>query len=266
MNRNFNINGLHPARADAGLEPARAQAFLPLVDGGGRIESVTEEQSMQNGAVVAIAGRTSKGGRPRKCYDYLIGTVHHFLVIDRIFRRAQNEPYAATTCTRCGIHTECRLRDILSGHTKSCKCLRPEQYLANVGAQADQLPEQKVAQIWSMHFSGAGRRAIAIEHKLAVIVVDFALRRYQRILDGIINTGRALLMATRAVTPQVRDYLRKAEYRFQNLLRRASIRWAETEKAAEAWERMQRRYDRDHPKDYWWMHVSPHDEVEFLNK
>ena len=40
----------------------------------------------------------------------------------------------------------------------------------------------------------------------------------------------------------------------------------ETEKAAEAWERMQRRYDRDHPKDYWWMHVSPHDEVEFLNK
>jgi hypothetical protein len=43
MNRNFNINGLHPARADAGLEPARAQVFVPLVDGGGRIESVTEE-------------------------------------------------------------------------------------------------------------------------------------------------------------------------------------------------------------------------------
>ena len=145
---------------------------------------------------------TNKGGRPRKSYDYLIGTVHHFLVIDRIFRRAQNEPYAATTCTRCGTHTECRLRDILSGHTKSCKCLRPEQYLTNIKVQADRLPEQKVAQIWSMHFSGADRWAIAIEHKLAVIVVDFALRRYQRILDRIINTGRALTMATQSVTPQ----------------------------------------------------------------
>jgi len=265
MNRNFNINGLDSAGTDAGLEPARAQAFVPLVNGGGLIESVTEEQSMQNGAVVAIAGRTSKGGRPRKCYDYLIGTVHHFLVIDRIFRRAQNEPYAATTCTRCGTHTECRLRDILSGHTKSCKCLRPEQYLTNVGSQADQLPEQKVAQIWSMHFSGAGRWAIAIEHKLAVIVVDFALRRYQRILDGIINTGRALLMATRAVTPQVRDYLRKAEYRFQNVLRRASERAVESDKTCRAWERMMRRYIQDHAQE-WHTPIGPDDEVEFLNE
>ena len=75
MNRNFNINGLHPARADAGWEPARARTFVPLVDGSDRIESVTEEQSMQNGPAVATAGRTNKGGRPRKSYDYLIGTV-----------------------------------------------------------------------------------------------------------------------------------------------------------------------------------------------
>ena len=95
-----------------------------------------------------------------------------------------------------------------------------------------------MAQIWSMHFSGAGRRAIAIEHKLAVIVVDFALRRYQRILDGMMTPGRALLMATRAVTPQVRDYLRKAEYRFQNVLRRASERAVESNKTCRAWERM----------------------------
>ena len=253
MNRNFNINGLHPARADAGWEPARARTFVPLVDGSDRIESVTEEQSMQNGPAVATAGRTNKGGRPRKSYDYLIG-------------RAQNEPYAATTCTRCGTHTECRLRDILSGHTKSCKCLRPEQYLTNIKVQADRLPEQKVAQIWSMHFSGADRWAIAIEHKLAVIVVDFALRRYQRILDRIINTGRALTMATQSVTPQVREYLRKAEYRFQNLLRRASISWAESEKDIRAWERMQRRYDRDHPTDHWWMRLGPDVEVEFLDE
>jgi hypothetical protein len=157
------------------------------------------------------------------------------------------------------------LRDILSGHTKSCKCLRPEQYLTNVGSQADQLPEQKVAQIWSMHFSGAGRWAIAIEHKLAVIVVDFALRRYQRILDGIINTGRALLMATRAVTPQVRDYLRKAEYRFQNALRRASERAVESDKACRAWEWMMRRYIRDHAQE-WHTPIGPDDEVEFLNE
>ena len=39
---------------------------------------------MQNGAEVESASRTGKGGRPRKSYDYLIGTVHHFLVIDRI--------------------------------------------------------------------------------------------------------------------------------------------------------------------------------------
>ena len=132
--------------------------------------------------------------------------------------------------------------------------------------QADRLPEQKVAQIWSMHFSGAGRWAIAIEHKLAVIVVDFAIRRYQRVLDWIINTGRALIMSMRAVTPEVHAYLRKAECRFQNILRRASERWAETEKAAEAWERMQRRCNRDHPKDNPWMHIGPHDEVEFLNE
>ena len=101
MNRNFNSNGLHPARADAGLEPARARAFVPLVDGHGHIESVTGEQSMQNGAEAESSSRTGKGGRPRKSYDSLVGTVHHFLVIDRILRRAQNEPYAATTCTRC---------------------------------------------------------------------------------------------------------------------------------------------------------------------
>ena len=221
---------------------------------------------MQNGAAAESAGRTSKGGRPRKCYDHLIGTVHHFLVIDRIFRRAQNEPHAATTCARCGTHTECRLRDILSGHTKSCKCLRPEQYVTNIKVQADRLPEKKVPQIWSMQFSGAGRWAIAIEHKLAVIVVDFALRRYQRVLDWIINTGRALIMAMLAVTPQVHEYLRKAECRFQNIVRRASEGEAETDKAFRAWERMWRWYDREHPKDYWWMHIGPHDEVEFLNE
>lgn len=220
---------------------------------------------MRNGAEAESYSRTVKGGRPRKSYDFLIGTVHHFLVIDRILRRAHNEPYAATTCTRCRAHTECRLRDILSGHTKSCKCLRPEQYLTNVESQAARLPEQKVAQIWSMHFSGAGRWAIAIEHKLAVIVVDFALRRYQRILDGIINTGRALLMATRAVTPQVRDYLRKAEYRFQNLLRRASERAAESDKDCRAWERMIRRYIRDHAQE-WHTPIGPHDEVVFLDE
>jgi hypothetical protein len=143
--------------------------------------------------------------------------------------------------------------------------LRPEQYLTNVGAQADLLPEQKVAQLWSMHFSGTGRWAIAIEHKLAVIVVDFALRRYQRILDKIINTGRALLMAARAVTPQVREYLRKAEYRIQNILRRASERAAESDKDCRAWERMIRRYIRDHAHG-WQTPIGPHDEVVFLDE
>jgi hypothetical protein len=192
---------------------------------------------MRNGAEAESSSRTVKGGRPRKSYDFLIGTVHHFLVIDRILRRAHNEPYAATTCTRCRAHTECRLRDILSGHTKSCKCLRPEQYLTNVESQAARLPEQKAAQIWSMHFSGAGRWAIAIEHKLAVIVV----------------------------TPQVREYLRKAEYRFQNLLRRASERAAQSDKDCRAWERMIRRYIRDHAQE-WHTPIGPHDEVVFLDE
>ncbi len=64
---------------------------------------------MQNRTPAEKAGPPSKGGRPRKSYDHLIDTAHNFLIIDRIFRCAKNEPYAATTCTRCGTHSECRL-------------------------------------------------------------------------------------------------------------------------------------------------------------
>ena len=220
---------------------------------------------MQNRTQAEMAGQSHKGGRPRKSYDYLIGTTHNFLVIDRIFRGVKNEPYAGTTCTRCGKHTECRLRDVLSGHTKSCKCLRPEQYLTNIKTLCDRLPEQKVAQMWSMHFAGAGRWAIATAHKVAVIVVDFALRRYQRFLDRVISSGFALWIAKQTAHPvpaQVTEYLLKSECRVLNIFRRARAAEAEMDARCRAWEWMMRQWMRDN------MHLIPIDSdavVEFVD-
>src|ERR1035437_638204 len=209
MDGNCNINVPNPAEADAGVKPARASVSAPLVNSDGCMESVAEGRSIQIVTPVKSVDQSNKGGRPRKSYDHLIGTTHNFLVIDRIFRDAEHEPRADTTCTRCGTHTECRLRDILKGHTKSCKCLRPEQYLINVKDQAARLPEQKVAEMWSMHYAGATRWDIAWKHKLAVVVVDFALRRYQRFLDGYTTRGLALWLAEQtiqAVPAKVAEY------------------------------------------------------------
>jgi hypothetical protein len=220
---------------------------------------------MQNRTPTKNAGQASKGGRPRKSYDYLIGTAHNFLVIDRIFRGDKNEPYAATTCIRCGTRTECRLRDILSGHTKSCKCLRPEQYLTNIKTLADRLPDQKLAQMWSMHFAGSGRWAIATAHKVAVIVVDFALRRYQHSLDRVISSGYASWIVKEtinAVPAQVTEYLQKSECRVLNIFRRARAAEAEVDARCRAWEWMMRQWMRDN------MHLIPIDSdavVEFVD-
>jgi hypothetical protein len=249
MDGNSNINVPNPAEADAGVKPARACVSVPLVDGDGCMESVAEERSIQIGTPVKSADQPNKGGRPRKSYDYLIGTTHNFLVIDRIFRGAEHEPYADTTCTRCGTHTECRLRDILKGHTKSCKCLRPEQYLINVNDQAERLPEQKVAEMWSMHYAGATRWDIAWKHKLAAVVVDFALRRYQRFLDGYTTRGLALWLAEQtiqAVPAKVAEYLRKSELRVQNIFRRARNAEAEANARFRVEDRIFRQYMSDH--------------------
>lgn len=251
MDGKWNIIGPSPAQADAGLAPASACAFASLVDGRDSIESIANAEPTQNGTPMKNGRAPNKGGRPRKSYDNLIGTTHNFLFIERIFRGVKDEPYAATTCTRCGTHTECRLRDILNGHTKSCKCLRPEQYLINVEDQAERLPEEKVATIWSMHYAGATREDIAWEHKLAVVVVDFALRRYQRFLDYYTTRGLALLLADQiihAVPAKVAEYLRKSEYRVQNIFRRCKERQPEIEAKEKAQERRDRQYGRDHSK------------------
>ena len=220
---------------------------------------------MQDRTPAENGGQSSKGGRPRKSYDHLIGTDHNFLVIDRVFRGVKNEPYAGTTCIRCGTRTECRLRDVLSGHTKSCKCLRPEQYLTNIRTLADRLPDQKLAQMWSMHFAGSGRWAIATAHKVAVIVVDFALRRYQRSLDRVISSGCALWIVKEtinAVPAQVTEFLLKSECRVLNIFRRARAAEAEVDARCRAWEWMIRQWMRDN------MHIKLIDSdavVEFVD-
>jgi hypothetical protein len=163
-----------------------------------------------------------------------------------IANTARNELRVAATCTRCGTHAECRLHDVLRGHTKSCKCLRPEQYLVNVSALADRIPEPKLARMWAKHFSGADRWAIATAYRLAVEVVDFGLRRYQQILDHIINTGHALMVACatptrsgqprQAVPAKVAEYLKKTEMRYQNIMRRARESEAERKAGDKAWD------------------------------
>ena len=92
---------------------------------------------MQNGAEVESAGRTGKGGRPRKSYDFLIGTVHHFLVIDRNLRRAQNEPYAATTCTSVRHTHRVPFADIPEWPHRRVQVLAAGAVPRHVGAQAD---------------------------------------------------------------------------------------------------------------------------------
>jgi hypothetical protein len=215
---------------------------------------------MQQQTPASSIGRP-KGGRPRKNYDHLIGATRNYLLINAIYR-ANNELFAAATCTRCGTLHDCRLRDVLSGHTKSCKCLRPHQYLVNIATLADRIPEHRLADMWAEHFAGAGRWAIATANRLAVEVVDFALRRYQRILDRIIGTGHALRTAARAVPAKVAEYLKKAEIRVQNVLSRARAAEAASEKAGKAWEWTMRRWMREESAKYKPLH--PDAVVEFV--
>jgi hypothetical protein len=119
-----------------------------------RLRFETEERMLPEATI--RADRHPKGGRPCVGYTSVIGTVpaRSFLRVDKLFRDANMRLMAEATCARCdktgkvcGIRIVCRLRDILSGYTKSCKCLRPVQYLINVSAQAEKIPWSHLGEI-----------------------------------------------------------------------------------------------------------------------
>lgn len=170
------------------------------------------------------ADAANAGGRPTREYLETVGTTPSgsFLHIDRLFRDASRRLMAAATCTLCGKQTQCRLVDILTGHTRSCKCLRPKQYVINVSTLANQIPWSRLGRIWCAHLAGRGRCALAKTFHYAVIVIDIALRRYQRWVDEI----RAALKNEPddmpkehrglSIPQKVIDFLRRASIRFQN--------------------------------------------------
>ena len=212
---------------------------------------------MTNGSHVNL------GGRPEVDYSQWVGTTHFGLKILRVFRTGIKKagPRVETVCIgqdeqgkACGaITSDARLRDVLRGHTKSCKCRRVSVFKKNINKQVDRLKQPVIAAMWSAHFDGATRKTIAFTHRVIAPVVDFAIRRYQKILDGCLSRGRALATATANVPARASEYLRKAEARVQNKLSRARLEEAVIDLECRVWGWKMREWMKND-----WDKLSPH--------
>lgn len=136
-------------------------------------------------------------GRPPQDYSKLVGTTIRQLYILGAWTTASG-PVVRASCLDCGTETEARLRDIRSGHTKTCGCRRAEVYRQLCEQRVDQLSDKTIARIWAERFEGSSRLSVSTSFKLPVGVVDFASRKYQRILDSMAADERGRKMVRMA--------------------------------------------------------------------
>lgn len=134
--------------------------------------------------------KLKKRGRPRKDYSSEINQEYHGHRIEKVIRSKNDGkagPKVRTRCIRCGKPNPPplpRLRDVKSGHTQSCGCLRRDMFIERWEKKVDQLGESVVAEIWNFCQS-ASRQKAATSFELHQRAVDFSLIRYKRKLDSL---------------------------------------------------------------------------------
>ena len=146
-----------------------------------------------------------KRGRPRQDFSQHVGYVGPLgLIIEGIREtgpRAREGPHVDAVCLRCGEHSKPRLRDVLSGHSKSGGCRKKECFLAFCDRVVAGLDESVPAGVWACRYAGMTRTATAAKFNLAYPIADAALRKYQTKLDAMIAEGVAEKIHEQASQP-----------------------------------------------------------------
>jgi hypothetical protein len=82
---------------------------------------------------------------------------------------------------------------MLSGNTKSCGCLKVENYIRYHSRAFYKQPEL-IPQAWELRFGGLDRAETADMLKISRTAVDIAFREFQRKLDGLVEDGTTAAM------------------------------------------------------------------------
>src|ERR1035437_4174395 len=137
---------------------------------------------------------TGKRGRPQKDYTSEIGEIYNRSRITAIVPgpRAGTGVRVKAVCLDCPKEFTARLSYLKSGKTKTCGCLKKQNYKDHLGALVSRMSPQDIAGCWEDRFRGLGRTESARLRNIAPPTADEAERTYQRLLDGLLKDGTAI--------------------------------------------------------------------------
>jgi hypothetical protein len=137
---------------------------------------------------------TGKRGRPQKDYTWEIGEVYNRSRITAIVPgpRAGTGVRVEAVCLDCPKEFTARLSYLKSGKTKTCGCLKKENYKAHLAKLVAKMSPEDIAGCWEDRYSGLSRRDAARPRKIAPSTLDEAVRTYQLKLDALLNDGTAV--------------------------------------------------------------------------
>jgi len=137
----------------------------------------------------------SRRGRPRGNYARYIGFEGPLgLRVESIVdepSRAHTGPRVVAVCTLCGEHSTPRLRDLLSGHSKSGGCRKRRCFIEYCDRVVSRMDQSVVEEVWAARYQNMTRRAAASEKNLPYAIVDAAQRAYEAKLNRMIEEGAA---------------------------------------------------------------------------
>lgn len=140
-----------------------------------------------------VQNRKSSRGRPPKNYSVEIGQVYGRSRIVAIVEglRARVGVEVRAVCLDCGKFYITRLRRLKRGETKTCGCLKKWHYRNRLAKQVSKLTPKTLEGCWLARRFNLTRCETAAKFKLAVPIVDEAVRAYQAKLDGLAEDGTA---------------------------------------------------------------------------